>query len=37
MYIPKELIFLVIGYILCPITAYIYVKIKEHKEKKNDK
>jgi len=26
MYIPKEFIIFVLGYITCPITAYIYVK-----------
>lgn len=33
MYIPKELILILIGYFLCPITAYIYLKIKERKKK----
>ena len=26
MYIPKELIAFILGYIFCPITAYIYIK-----------
>lgn len=34
MYIPKELILIMIGYILCPITAYIYIKfIKKEDDK----
>ena len=32
MYIPKELILILIGYFLCPITAYIYLEIKKYKE-----
>ena len=34
MYIPKEVIIYVLGYISCPISAYVYVKIKEYREKK---
>ena len=37
MYIPKEIIFMVLGYVLCPITAYIYLEIKKHKESKKNK
>lgn len=37
MYIPKEVILILIGYILCPISAYVYVKIKEYREKKRDR
>lgn len=36
MYIPKELILIAIGYALCPITAYMYLKYKEYKEKKKN-
>lgn len=37
MYIPKEIILILIGYILCPITAYIYLEIKKHKESRKKK
>lgn len=33
MYIPKDLIIFILGYLTCPITAYIYLKIKERKKK----
>lgn len=36
MYIPKEVIIFILGYIFCPITAYIYIKIKEYKEEKKN-
>lgn len=29
MYIPKEIIAFILGYITCPITAYIYFKLKK--------
>lgn len=34
MYIPKELIWFIIGYICCPITAYIYIKVDDNKKRK---
>ena len=37
MYIPKELIAFILGYILCPITAYIYLEIKKYKESRKKK
>ena len=37
MYIPKEIILILIGYILCPITAYIYLEIKKNKESRKKK
>lgn len=37
MYIPKEIILILIGYILCPITAYIYLEIKKYKESRKKK
>ena len=37
MYIPEPVIYIAIGYVLCPVTAYIYVKIKEYREKKNER
>lgn len=39
MYIPKEVIIFILGYVFCPITAYIYLDIKKYREsrkKKND-
>ena len=36
MYIPKEILYIAVGYVLCPITAYVYVKIKEYREKKKE-
>lgn len=35
MFIPKEVIIFILGYITCPVTAYLWLKYKEHKEKKN--
>lgn len=34
IYIPKEIIWISIGYALCPITAYLYLKAREYYEKK---
>lgn len=34
IYIPKEIIWIAIGYALCPISAYLYLKICEYYEKK---
>lgn len=34
MYIPKEVIIFALGYLTCPITAYLYLRYKEYKEKK---
>ena len=34
MYIPEPVIYIAIGYVLCPVTAYIYVRIKEYRETK---
>ena len=34
MYIPKEIILIAIGYILCPISAYIYVEVKKNIEQR---
>lgn len=36
MYIPEPVIYIAIGYALCPVTAYIYVRIKEYREKKKN-
>lgn len=34
MYIPKEVIMFILGYIFCPITAYIYEEIVKYRERK---
>lgn len=34
MYIPKEILWIGIGYILCPITAYLYIEYEEWRKKK---
>ena len=34
MYIPKDVIIFILGYISCPITAYLYLRYKEYREKK---
>ena len=34
MYIPKEFIIFMCGYFFCPITAYIWMKYKDHRENK---
>lgn len=34
MFVPKDVLLVIFGYILCPITAYLYILYKEYKEKK---
>ena len=34
MYIPKEIIWFILGYICCPITAYIYIRVDDNKKRK---
>ena len=37
MFIPKEVIIFILGYIFCPITAYLYIRIKEYRKKRKEK
>ena len=34
MYIPDFIIWFILGYIFCPITAYIYIKVDDNKKRK---
>lgn len=34
MYIPKEILWFIFGYIFCPITAYVYIKVDDNRKKK---